>query len=141
MNTMELEINGKTYAFKFGMGFLLEINKTYEVETVGTKNKEKAGLAFNVSGILDKNPEALLTILEIANKTETPRISKNEIMSYIESEDTDIDGLFAEVLDFLSKANCTKNMTLKIQKAAKVAEEEEKALKQRQKELMRMLSQ
>ena len=135
MNTMELEINGKTYSFKFGMGFLLEINKTYEVESVGTKNKEKAGLAFNVSGILDKNPEALLTILEIANKTETPRISKNEIMAYIES------GLFAEVLDFLSKANCTKSMTQKIQKAAKEAEEEEKALKQRQKELMGMLSQ
>ena len=98
-------------------------------------------MRFNVSGILDKNPEALLTILEIANKTETPRISKNEIMAYIESEDTDIDGLFAEVLDFLSKANCTKSMTLKIQKAAKEAEEEEKALKKRQKELMGMLSQ
>ena len=141
MNTMELEINGKTYSFKFGMGFLLDINKTYEVESVGSKNKEKAGLAFNVSGILDKNPESLLTILEIANKTETPRISRSEIMAYIESEDTDIDGLFDEVLDFLSRANCTKNMTLKIQKAAQEAEEEERALKKRQMDLMGMLSQ
>ena len=141
MNTMELEINGKTYSFKFGMGFLLDINKTYEVESVGRKNKEKAGLAFNVSGILDKNPESLLIILEIANKTETPRISRSEIMAYIESEDTDIDGLFDEVLDFLSRANCTKNMTLKIQKAAKEAEEEERALKKRQMDLMGMLSQ
>ena len=141
MNTMELEINGKTYAFKFGMGFLLEINKTYEVESVGSKNKEKAGLAFNVSGILDKNPEALLTILDISNKTETPRISKNEIMTYIESEDTDIDELFDEVLDFLSRANCTKNMTLKIQKAAQEAEEEERALKKRQMDFMGMFSQ
>lgn len=140
MNTMELEINGKTYSFKFGMGFLLEINKTYEVESVGSKNKEKAGLAFNVSGILDKNPEALLTILEIANETQEPRISKSELMAYIENEGTDIDELFDEVLDFLSKANCTKNMTLKIQKAAEEAEEEEKALKQRQKELTEMLN-
>ena len=140
MNKMELEIKGEIYSFKFGMGFLLDINKTYEVDS-GNRKKEKAGLAYNISGLIDKNPESLLAVLETANKTENPRITKGELMAYIEDEDTDIDNLFDTVMDFLSSANSTKNMTLKMKLAAKEAEEEEKEAKKRQRELMGLLNQ
>ena len=51
------------------------------------------------------------------------------LSDYIDDESTDLDGLFEEVQDFLSKANATKKDFRKIQKAYEEqmeAEEEQK---------------
>lgn len=110
---LELTINGKVFQFRFGMGFMREINK----RIVRTPNpeapevKQNVGLQFAVAGLMDGDVEKLLEVLDAANKTEKPRVSTNDLCDYIDDEDTDIDALFEEVLDFLRKGNATKKIT------------------------------
>lgn len=114
----ELTINGKVYQFLFGMGFMREINKMVGAPVEGLKDvKKNIGLQYMVAGLLDGDPEALVDILFVANKTQNPRVTRDLLDSYIDSEDTDIDSLFGEVLDFLKSANATKKTVTTLQEA------------------------
>ena len=109
---MELTINNTVFKFRFGMGFLREINKRVTVPVDGLKNvKQNIGLRYYISGILDNDVESLVEVLDIANKTESPRLTKAALDSYIESDDTDVDELFWQVIDFLKSANATRKTT------------------------------
>ncbi len=109
---MELTINNTVFKFRFGMGFLREINKRVTVPVDGLKNvKQNIGLRYYISGILDNDVESLVEVLDIANKTESPRLTKAALDSYIESDDTDVDELFGQVIDFLKSANATRKTT------------------------------
>lgn len=124
---MELTINEKVYKFRFGLGFVREIDKKITKPMSGIEGKvQNMGMQFAVAGLIDQDPVELVEILNIANKTENPRVTRSEIDSYIEDETTDIDALFAEVLDFLKSANATKKIT------ESVIEETEKAKKETQ---------
>ena len=106
---LELTINEQVYQFNFGMGFMREINKKYSTPVDGLKNVEKnIGLQYTVASVIDNDVEALVDMLDIANKGQQPRVTKALLDSYIDNEDTDIDALFREVLDFLKSANATK---------------------------------
>lgn len=114
---MELTIDGKVYAFRFGMGFLREIDKTVEVPISGVPGKkENIGLQMAVRYLVGGDVVTLVDVLDIANKTETPRVTKAMLDAYIEDENTDIDKLFDDTLDFLKNANATKKETNKILK-------------------------
>lgn len=105
----ELEINGQVYQFKFGMGFMREINKKLKTPIDGVKDAtQNIGLRMAIASVLDGDVEGLVDLLEVANKTETPRITKALLDEYIDNENTDIDKLFDDVKDFLSRANATK---------------------------------
>ena len=105
----ELTINGQVYEFHFGMGFMREINKKIGAPVDGMPNvKKNIGLQYNVAGIIDGDVEALVEVLEVANKGRFPRVKREDLDAYIDSEDTDIDALFESVLDFLKSANATK---------------------------------
>lgn len=105
----ELTINGVVYGFNFGMGFMREINKRIGTDVDGLKGvKKNIGLQYTVASIIDGDIEALVDALEVANKGQTPRVTRDLLDSYIDSEDTDVDELFAQVMDFLKKANATK---------------------------------
>jgi hypothetical protein len=123
----ELSINDVVYSFKFGIGFVREINKRVTREVEGMSSKQEIGLQMAVAGLIDEDPVALVDILDLANKTEKPRVTRNALDSYIEDESTDINALFAEVLDFLKNANATKTTVAKILKAVE-AEMEKTAL-------------
>lgn len=105
----ELTIKNEVYQFNFGMGFLREVNKRViakgESNTNATKN---IGLQYMIGGIMDFDVEALVDVLEAANKGQNPRVTRVLLDSYIDDESTDIDALFKDVLDFLSSANATK---------------------------------
>ena len=119
---MELTINGSVYEFNFGMGFLREINKRVQTPVDGLKGVDKnIGLQFTVASIIDGDVEALVDALDIANKGMIPRITRQELDAYIDDVDTDIDGLFTMVIDFLSKANATKKTVASLQEAIKEA--------------------
>lgn len=119
---MELTINGSVYEFNFGMGFLREINKRVQTPVDGLKGVDKnIGLQFTVASIIDGDVEALVDALDIANKGMIPRITRQELDAYIDDADTDIDGLFTMVIDFLSKANATKKTVASLQEAIKEA--------------------
>ena len=109
---MELTINNTVFTFRFGMGFLREINKRVTVPVEGLKDvKQNIGLRYYISGIMDGDVESLVEVLDIANKTESPRLTKAALDSYIESDDTDVDELFKQVIDFLKSANATRKTT------------------------------
>lgn len=113
----ELTINEVVYQFKFGMGFMREINKRVTKPVDGTNKQQEMGLQYAVAGLIDEDPAELVEVLAIANKTEKNRISKNALDAFIEDEDTDVSAICAEVLDFLSRANATKKITVAVMEA------------------------
>lgn len=106
----ELTINNMVYKFRFGMGFVRDIDKTEKL--TGEDGKEhNAGLQYAVAALMDEDVIKLVDILDIANKTEKPRITRNELDRYIEDENTDITRLCEELLDFFKHGNATKKKT------------------------------
>lgn len=115
---MELTINGTVYQFKFGMGFLREANKLTVVPVQGMSGitKEIGARYLIASVVVDQEPNALVDLLDLANKGENPRVTKAMLDSYIDSEEVDIDELMEKTKDFLSKANATKKMVEEIER-------------------------
>lgn len=114
----ELTINEKVYQFKFGMGFLRELDPTVTKPVEGVKGKEQhLGVQYAVAGIIDDDVVALCDVLVRANKGFEPRVTQKEIEAYIEDDSTDIDALFADVLGFLKNANVTKKITMNLLEA------------------------
>ena len=115
---MELTIKGQVYEFGFGMGFMREVNKRYQQPIDGIKDaKENVGLQIMVAGVLARDAEYLVEILDAANKGKTPRVTKNLLDSYIDEECEDIDEVFEQVLHFLKTTNATKNITIRFAEA------------------------
>lgn len=122
---MELVIGGQTYSFNFGMGFLRRINKTLKQPVDGLKDVQKdVGLNYMIARVLNEEPDALAEVLYAANEGFDPRLTQQAIDAYIDSVE-DIDALFAQVIDFLSRANATKKVTLEIQKELEKARKKE----------------
>lgn len=125
----ELTIKGVVYQFNFGMGFLRAINKKYSTPVDGIPDaKKNVGLRFKLAGLFDNDLEDLTEILLTANIGQQPRLSSENLDFYIDNECTDIDALFAEVIDFLKHANATKKTMAELQKLAdQEREKQEKA--------------
>lgn len=123
----ELEMNGQVYQFNFGMGFLREINKTTTVPVKDIPGKvTNMGMQYAFAELLDGNVETLCDVLYIANKSQSPRLTKADIDTYIDDEGTNIDALFDQVIDFLKNTNATKKETQTVLKRVTAAQEQEK---------------
>ena len=121
---MELTINGQVYQFNFGMGFLRDANKTVSEKINNATDKKKdVGATYMIAGIIDGDPEDLVNALDLANKGQSPRVTKALLDSYIENPDTDIDQLFEDTLDFLERANATKKIVERLKKRIEEAKE------------------
>lgn len=119
---MQLEINGTTFEFRFGIGFMKEIQSRYK-EMASISVAIPNGFKYVVASMLDGHIEDLFDILYTANKTEKPRITEKALMEYLEDESTDIESLIKEVKAFLLKANASKSLMNQIMEA--LAEEAE----------------
>ena len=127
---LELTINKEVFQFNFGMGFLREINKVVKTPIEGIKGIEQhIGLRYKVGGLMDGDPEALVEVLEIANKGQNPRVTRGALDAYIDDPETDIDALFAEVLDFLSTSNATKKTVAQLVEMAEAEKAKAQAKK------------
>lgn len=124
---MELTIKGKVYQFKFGMGFMREINRKITRNVDDTNIKKNIGLQFNIASVIDGDVEALCNILLAANKGYSPRLTSEDLDTFIDDENTDIDQLFEDVLGFLETANATKKTYNSLMKA--IEEEQKKQMK------------
>ena len=111
----EIEINGVVYPFKFGLGFAREINKTKQM-TGENGEKVDAGLNYAVASLIDENLVELVDILLLANKTEKLKVTKAVLEAYLEDNDTDVDELFKNLLDFFENNNSTKKAVETIRK-------------------------
>jgi hypothetical protein len=121
----ELTINDKVYPFRFGIGFLREIDKT-RVQKLEDGSTANVGLQYAVAALIDEDPLQVVEILDIANKLETAnRVKKKDLEAYIEDENTDFEGLCKDILDFFAKNNVTKKKTLAVMELV----EKEKAKK------------
>lgn len=116
---MELEICGVRYAFRFGMGFLREINRRVTLPLGEAKGAtQNVGLRYAIAQVMDGDAETLADVLDVANRTETPRLARRDLDAWLEDEGTDIDAVFAAVLDFFRRANCTRRTALAVQQEA-----------------------
>lgn len=127
---MELTINGQVYQFNFGMGFLREINKQTNMPVDGLPGvKKDVGFRYALMNLMNGDPDALVNILDVANKGQNPRVTRDLLDSYVDDENTDIDELTDTVMGFLRNANATKKVTNEIvealEKEKKRMEEEE----------------
>ena len=104
----EITMNGQPYAFNFGMGFLKAINAKATDKVPDSNYSINTGAKYIIAQVMDHDLEALCEVLMLANKGEQPRLTLNTLYDYIEDEDTDIEKLFATVMDFFGKANATK---------------------------------
>ena len=106
------------YQFKFGMGFLREANRTVKIPVQGMQGVTKEiGARYLIARVVvDQETDALVDLLDMANKGENPRATKALLDSYIDSEETDIDKLMEETKNFLLKANATKKAVKEILK-------------------------
>lgn len=118
---MELTINGQVYQFNFGMGFLREANKLVSSSVEGTNVKKDIGARYMIARVIDGEADALVDLLDVANKGQNPRVTKAALDAYIDDSDTDIDQLFDNTMDFLGKANATRKMVAKMQEAIEEA--------------------
>lgn len=108
---LELTIKGTVYQFNFGMGFMRAINKLVGTPVDGLPDvKKNIGLQYYIAGVIDGDVEALVDVLDMANKNNEPRVTRDLLDFYIDNEETDIDALFDMVLDFLEKTNATKKV-------------------------------
>lgn len=121
--THELVINGTTYEFKFGMGFLRDIDSTHTIERNGIT--EKSGLFWSLAKLADEDLEELYKVLRIANKGFKPRLEQSEYDQWIDDEDTDIDQVFEEVMSFFEQSNSCRKQYLKVMKIKQELEEQE----------------
>lgn len=126
----EIEMNGTTYQFNFGMGFLREMNSraVREVGSVtGSAAKKGVGFALAVAYLIDGDVDTLADVLYTANAGQRPRLTRADVDEYLEDDGTDIDKLFEDVLDFLRQSNATAKDTKKTLEAAE--QEKKKAEK------------
>ncbi|MGC6767240.1 tail assembly chaperone [Enterococcus sp. LJL51] len=107
---MELSLNEKTAEFRFGYGFLKEINKRYSIERNGMQLK--LGVGAVLSNLLLSDVDTLFEVLLIANMTENPRITVKELEEYVEVNG--VQKLFEDVLEELKKSEFTGIMTRKM---------------------------
>ena len=114
----EIEMNGTMYAFNFGMGFLKAINSRATEKVPNSNYSVNVGAKYLMAQVMSDDVEALCDVLMTANKGENPRLTQKELETYIEDEATDIEALFAQVVDFFGKANATKMVYKEIQSIA-----------------------
>jgi len=120
----EIIISGIAYPLKFGMGFEREMNKRTSVAVEGMKDvRENIGARYAIAKIIDGDIEALEEAILVANKTEKPRLNMEILDAFIEDEETNIEEVFEEVLNFIKKANATAGFYKTIMTALKAQEE------------------
>lgn len=118
----EIIIDGVAYPLRFGMGFLREINQRVQVPIAGKDGvKNNVGLRHYVGRLIDGEVEALLDVIYLANKTETPRLTMLALEAWVEDEGTDIDEEFDRVMGFLRKANVSKKEVRLLEEAVSAA--------------------
>lgn len=106
-----LEINGTQYPINFGIGFLKTINRQKQTQVANMDGvKKNIGLLYSAASIMDGDVEELINVILLGNQTEQPRLERKTLETYIDDPETDIDGLFDTVMDFLSSANACKRV-------------------------------
>ena len=114
-----------------------EINKQTNVPIDGAPGvKKDVGFRYALMNLMDGDPEALVNILDVANKGQNPRATRDLLDGYIDDENTDIDELTDTVMGFLKSANATKRTTKELLDAVEKEKQRVEEEEARKRELM-----
>ena len=94
------------------------------------------GFRYALTNLVNGDPDALVNILDVANKGQNPRVTRNLLDDHIDDEDTDIDELTDTVMGFLKNANATKKATNEIVETLEKEKQRMEAEEARKQELM-----
>lgn len=110
----EIEINGKKYDLHFGIDFIREMDKRYEVNGNGVS----FGMGINsaVVYLKDNNPVILEDIILAATHTAKTIPSVADIEKWLEEQE-DLEKVFDDFLSALKTAPLTKSKVVKVLKA------------------------
>ena len=86
--------------------------------------------------LINGDPDALVNILDVANKGQNPRVTRDLLDGYIDDENTDIDELTDTVMGFLKSANATKRTTKELLDAVEKEKQRVEEEEARKRELM-----
>lgn len=121
----ELTINGEVYSFNFGFGFYKDINKAVISRADLNGVSTQMGVTYKLAGVFEHKPEELLEVLLFGNKyAEKPRVTREILEAYIESDECDIDALCEDLLDFFDQNNITKAAMRNLRKISNMSDEE-----------------
>lgn len=102
------EINGKIYEFKFGIGFVRDIDKT-QMTKGDDGNQQKVGLVYAIAGLMDGDFEKLIDCLMFGNKYAAgERLERKTIEEWLESDGVDLEQECRDLLDFFETSNFTR---------------------------------
>lgn len=110
----QIEINGKKHDLHFGIDFIREMDKRYEVNGNGVS----FGMGINsaVFYLKDNNPIILEDIILAATHTSKTIPSVADIEKWLEEQE-DLDKVFEDFLSALKTAPLTKSKATKVLKA------------------------
>jgi len=124
---MLLNINDKEYEVRFGIGFVRELDKKYNMSYIAGQ-KMGYGIEAVIPLVLAGSATALAEVLYAGTVTEKYRPTQDEIDMYID-ECEDYDGFVASVIEELKKQNATRKKVAELEENYKKAEEQKKAEK------------
>ena len=117
----QIEINGKKYDLSFGIDFIREMDKRYEVSGNGVKFG--MGIQSAVIYLQDFNPVVIADIILSATHTLKSIPSIADIETWIEDQGDNLEKVFDDFLSALKNAPMTK---LKVTKMLEAMEKQAK---------------
>lgn len=117
----QIEINGKKYDLYFGIDFIREMDKRYEVSGNGVKFG--TGIQSSVIYLQDFNPVVIVDIILSATHTLKSIPSVADIETWIEEQGDNLEKVFDDFLSALKNAPMTK---LKVTKMLEAIEKQAK---------------
>lgn len=98
-----LEIEGNVVEFKFGIKFVMEMNKLYQMERSGQKFGYGIERAYTMIEEM-RDPEALVEVLYIANKVgKGSKLTKEKLIDVLDN--TDLEEVFEGVVASLMESS------------------------------------
>lgn len=116
MYELTLTIDGQDYTFKADFGFMRMINAMVKTPIDSIDKMENIGMSYCFAKLIAHDVEALEEVLIALNKNQKPILKRSDLEEYLITCE-DIDALFDEVIDFLSKANVSKSVMKNLQAA------------------------
>ena len=110
----QIEINGKKYDLHYGIDFIREMDKRYEIKGNGVSFG--MGLQSAVVDLKDFNPAVIAGIIQAATATERPLLKSGDIEAWIEAQGDNLEKVFDDFLERLKKSPVTR---LKVNKVLK----------------------
>lgn len=126
------EIAGKIYNFKFGIGFVRDIDKTQVTKDADGVQK-KMGLTYAIAGLLDGDFEKLIDCLMYGNKyADGEKLDRKQIEEWLDGGDVSLEQECKDLLDFFETSNFTQRRMKDLREAVEKSEQLQEATYQSQ---------